>query len=108
MKMRYGLLIIIPILLLTSMQAHAMTPAEDGKEGGEAGAFANAHDAIATCDKYETRHNDNSTAPTQCYKAYDLAFNQTCLAHPSLMKYIDPHQEEHPSCYDNFYNRDPR
>jgi hypothetical protein len=91
------LLVLVPIANIA--KTYAMTPAQDGREGGIAGAFANAHDSIATCDKYETVHNDNSTAPTQCYNAYDLAFNQTCLAHPSLMKYRDPYPE-HPSCHD--------
>ena len=103
--MRYGLLIIIPMLLLIPTLVYAMTPAQDGKWQGKADALANARDSIDACSKYShiysysVKYNDSTPAATQCYKAYDLAFNQTCLEHPNLMKYRDPNPE-YPTCSD--------
>jgi hypothetical protein len=80
------ILLMIPLLVLAPTMAMAMTPAEDGKESGKADAFSNARDSIDACSKYSgiygAKYNDSTPAATQCYKAYDLAFNQTCLAHP--------------------------
>ena len=90
------MLMLIPILLAPLV--YAETPSEYGKEQGTADALANTRDATAACDQYEHVHNDNSTAPAQCYHAYDLAFNQTCLAHPSLMKYREDVDPERQAC----------
>jgi hypothetical protein len=94
--------IIAVVLPANFVLAYAMTPAQDGREQGITDAFANAHDAGAACSKYQTNINDNNTEATQCYHAYDLAFNQTCLAHPSLMKYRDP-EPEYATCSDTLH-----
>jgi hypothetical protein len=95
-----GYIAVLPLLLLLMpVVAHGLTPAQDGREQGIANAFGEAHDAGAACSKYQANINDNNTRAAQCYYAYDLAFNQTCLSHPSLMKYRDPYPK-YASCYD--------
>lgn len=85
----------IPLLVLAPTMVMAMTPAEDGRQGGISDAKGEAMDSGVYCAKY----GPSGTASDQCYNAYHLAFVQTCLSNSTLMKYTDP-APEYPDCQD--------
>jgi len=85
---------------------------QDGKRDGISDALGNVRDSIDACSKYSGiysgagKYNDSRPAAIQCYNAYNLAFNQTCLAHPDFMKKDTDPYPEYPTCYDYFHSSD--